>query len=118
MKFCINVKEMSGSFTLQPDEARLFVSNVCLDGVSKNRSFQIVMSGRVSVGQADGHWALSEVYRLVNLFEKPVHNDVRCFSCFFAKFIKFPAPILSGKFEFTSGKCEENVREFWSVLTV
>ena len=28
-----------------------------------------------------GHWASSEVYLLVNLFEKPVHNAVRRFSC-------------------------------------
>ena len=33
---------------------------------------------------------------------------------FFAKFIKFLAPVMSGKFEFVSG----NVREFWSVLNV
>ena len=35
-----------------------------------------------------------------------------------AGFIKFPTLILSGKFEFTSGKCQESVREFWSVLNV
>ena len=37
---------------------------------------------------------------------------------FFAKFIKFLAPILPGKFEFVSGKCQGIVREFWSVLNL
>ena len=27
------------------------------------------------------HWPLSEVYRLVNFFKKPVHNASRHFSC-------------------------------------
>ena len=31
---------------------------------------------------------------------------------FFAKFIKFSAPVMSGKFEFVSGKCQGIVREF------
>ena len=37
---------------------------------------------------------------------------------FFAKFIKFSAPVMSGKFEFVSGKCQGVVREYWSVLNV
>ena len=37
---------------------------------------------------------------------------------FLAKFIKFPALILSWKFEFTTGKSQENVREFWTILNV
>ena len=37
---------------------------------------------------------------------------------FLAKFIKFPALILSWKFEFMSGKSQGNVREFWSILNV
>ena len=44
--------------------------------------------------------------------------DVWSRCIFFAKFIKFSAPILSGKFEFVSGKCQGIVREFWSVLHV
>ena len=28
MKFCKNVREMSGNFTFQPDEARIFGSNI------------------------------------------------------------------------------------------
>ena len=36
----------------------------------------------------------------------------------FTKFIKFSAPILSGKFEFVSGKYQGIVSEFWSVLNV
>ena len=36
---------------------------------------------------------------------------------FFAKFI-FSAPVLSGKFDFVSGKCQGIVREFWSVQNV
>ena len=37
------------------------------------------MSGRADVRRL----ASSEVYLLVNLFEKPVHNAIRRFSCFF-----------------------------------
>ena len=37
---------------------------------------------------------------------------------FFAKFIKFSAPILSGKFDFVSAKCQGIVREFLLVLNV
>ena len=69
MKFCKNVREMSGNFTFQPDEAGIFGPDVS----------------------------------------------------FFAKFIKFSAPILSGKFEFVremSGNCQGIVREFWLVLNV
>ena len=66
MKFCKNVREMSGNFTFQPDEAGVFGPDVS----------------------------------------------------FFAKFIKFSAPILSGKFEFVSRKCQGIVREVWSVLHV
>ena len=44
--------------------------------------------------------------------------DVWSRCIFFAKFIKFSPPILSGKFEFWSGKCQGVVREFWSVLHV
>ena len=44
--------------------------------------------------------------------------DVWSRCIFFAKFINFLAPILSGKFEFVSGKFQEIVREFWSVLHV
>ena len=51
MKFCKNIKEMSGNFTFQPDEAGMF-------------------------------------------------------GIFLAKLIKFSATILSGKFEFVSGKCQ------------
>ena len=43
----------------------------------KNLSFKIAMSRRVG-----GHLASSEVYLLVNLIEKPVHNAIRRFSCF------------------------------------
>ena len=64
MKFCKNVREMSGNFTFQPDEAGMFCPNVS----------------------------------------------------FFAKFIKFSAPILSGKFEFVSGKCQGIVRDFGLLL--
>ena len=44
--------------------------------------------------------------------------DVWSGCVFFAKFIKFLAPILSGKFEFVSEKCQGIVREFWLVLNV
>ena len=37
---------------------------------------------------------------------------------FFVKFMKCLAPVLSGKFEFVSGKCQGIVREFWSVLNI
>ena len=42
--------------------------------------------------------------------------NLECFILiiFFAKFIKFLAPVLSGKFEFVSGKCQG----IWSVLNV
>ena len=66
MKFCKNVREMSGNFTFQLDETRMF--------------------------------------------------DPRYI--FLAKFIRFPALILSWKFEFMSGKSQGNVREFWSILNV
>ena len=33
-------------------------------------------------GRVGRHWALSEVYLFANLFEIPVHNAVRHFSCF------------------------------------
>ena len=58
----------------------------------KKTSFKIAMSRWVSVrsagrhrfgGRASGHWALSEVYRLIYLFGKPVHNAVNLV-------IKFP----------------------------
>ena len=45
-----------------------------------NPSFNVAMSGRAGVGSR----ASSEVYVLVNLFEKPVHNAVRRFSCLFS----------------------------------
>ena len=45
-----------------------------------------------------------------------IHFWSRCI--FFAKFVKFLAPVISGKFEFVSGKCQGIVREFWSVLNV
>ena len=45
--------------------------------------------------------------------------EIRIFSPnVLAKLMKFVAPILSGKFEFMSGKSHGNVREFWSVLNV
>ena len=34
-----------------------------------------------------GRWASSEVYFLVNLFEKPIHNAVGQFSCFSISFV-------------------------------
>ena len=54
MKFCENVREISGNFTFQPDEAGMFGPDVS----------------------------------------------------FFAKFIKFLAPVILRKFEFVSGKCQ------------
>ena len=42
--------------------------------------------------------------------------NVLSWCIFFAKFIKFSAPVLSGKFEFVSRKCQGIVKEFWSVL--
>ena len=47
----------------------------------KNPSSKIAMSGRAGGRLGVGHWASSEVYLLVNLFEKPVHSAFRRFSC-------------------------------------
>ena len=53
-----------------------------LDGFFKSPSFKIAMSWGAGVGWASIlSWALSEIYLLVKLFEEPVHNAVRCFSC-------------------------------------
>ena len=55
-----------------------------LDVVFQNPSLKIAMSGR-AVGRCrvGGHRASSEVNLLVKLFEKPVYNAVRRFSCYF-----------------------------------
>ena len=49
--------------------------------LSRMPSFKIASIGG-GVGGVIGSWASSEVYLLVNLFEKPVHNAVRPFCCF------------------------------------
>ena len=52
-----------------------------LDGFFENLTFKIVMSGRAGGWWADvGHWASSEVYLLVNIFEKTMLLGI--FSCF------------------------------------
>ena len=56
--------------------------NYCfLDGFFKNLSFQKGMSERAGGWELSEHRATSEVYLLINLFEKPVHNAIRHFSC-------------------------------------
>ena len=68
-----------------------FASNAFLDEFYKNLSFKIKMGRWAGVG----HWVPSEVYLLVNLFEKLIHNAVRRFSYYMMSHLVFRWTTLS-----------------------